>query len=106
MCFKKSDKPKYLTSRIYYLSSGVHYAVLLKNKKTDRLLTIQVTNNKGTIDLIIYDKTFNRFEKLENPQTGEYEFLILKDHGYKVTIITKSASGGYSIYIKDRKNVY
>lgn len=105
MCFKKSDKPKFITSRVYRYSSGHRYFSIPKNKNIDRILNIEVTNNKGNVDIEVYDKTYDRSEKLNNPSTGVYEFFLLKEHEYKITIITSAAYGGYKLTIRNKINV-
>ena len=105
MCFKNKNRDIMLLNRVYLFASG-HYSFYINKKdKCNRILTFNLTNDKGEIRFVLTDKLTNEVEELNNPVTGKYEFLIKRDHPYKFEIFTKSSSGKYEVRIKNREDV-
>ena len=101
MCFRSKDGSRIILSRLFKLMSGHYSIIITKKNKGDRTLIFDLVNEKGNIDFILTDEISNEVKKLDNPVTGQYEFVIEKDHSYKIEIISKAARGKYNVRIKD-----
>ncbi len=95
------DGTRLINNRSFKLLSGHYFIFLRKTNKNDRLLIIDLVNEKGSINFVITDKVSSEVTRLDNPASGHYEFNIEKDRSYKIEIISKSACGKYSIRIKE-----
>ena len=102
MCFKKKDGSKTLLSRWYKYKTGL-YTLYLKNKKEDKILDIELTNNGGNISFVLLNTVNEEKRQLENPITGNYQFELTKDTKYRLSIKAKGAIGSYKVRLIPKK---
>ena len=105
MCFIKKENGRLITSRFYRIWSGKRFMLLHKNRKFDRLLTLDIVHHSGDYSFLIEDSSSDKIEELHNPQNGHYEFEIKQGHSYRIKITSHKSSGSYKIHIKNLANV-
>ena len=101
MCFKREKGIHFITSRSYYYSFGFRYYGIRVNKKTDRLLIVDLKSDKGEITLTFFDLTNNKEQSLVNPESGSYSFKIKKDCKARLVVKTHAHCGHYKVTTKD-----
>jgi len=92
-----------VAARSFYGLSSHHKWAFIGNKKYEQYLVITVENNGGYLAFEITNMTTNKVEKLENPQSGTYEFLLEKGEKTQLVLKAKSAIGKYKIQKKTIK---
>ena len=100
MCFKRNNDERLLHLRSFVNASGNYYININKDKNDDRLLVINLTNNKGIINIKLTNLDTKEEIIKDNPISGTYEFDIKKDYKYQLLIKREHANGNYKITIK------
>ena len=97
------NKRKLLLSNTYIYKTGTRHIFILANKKNDRTLTLELTNKGGEIIFELEDVFDNIIETLTNPESNTYEFLIRKNHKYKIRIKHNKSIGKEIIYLENQE---
>ena len=71
MCFKREKGIHFITSRSYYYSFGFRYYGIRANKKTDRLLIVDLKSDKGEITLTFFKIFFIKTSKVKSQNCTE-----------------------------------
>ncbi len=73
------------------------YLFLPRIKDDNSILLIDVKKDKGEISFRLINKTNNSVILLENPESGMYQYSLLKNNKYRIEITAKHTSGHYII---------
>lgn len=98
MCFKIKNRRKTLLSRKYRYNSGIYF-LSFKTKENRNILEVNITHKDGEISFVLFDENGVEVVSLNNPQTGQYLYILVVGARYKSVIETKHHSGGYSVYL-------
>ena len=99
----KKEKLTTFTIRAYFLLSCYRTCYFRGHKKYEQSLIITLTNSGGYIEFELIDSSTNETNKLENPESGVYEFPLKKGVMTKLIIRAKGAKGKYKIQKKTIK---
>ena len=98
---KRAEGERLIHSRIYRYLTCYRYLFANTNKKNDRILYIQVANDKGDICFTLSNKETGEKQELVNPEAGKYEYRLTKGQKYVVVIKATGACGKYEITMKN-----
>lgn len=90
-------------SRTYCLMSCRRYSYFKGHQKYEQSLVISLENKGGYIEFELIDLSTDESTKLENPESGVYEFPLKKGIKTKLIIRAKGAKGKFKVQKKTIK---
>lgn len=100
MC-KRKDGKRLVHARAYLYLTSNRFHFFCADKKHDRQLTLELVNNKGTLDLTFVNRTTKEETSMSDLQTGVYTFKLNKGEKYLLKLRDHKSCGNRKIFIEN-----